>query len=107
MWLHYGASKWARGEYFEAISTLDFLRSMVLGPMMQAQAGRPMRGQRRLETLPGARERLLPTLAGYDAGEIRQALLNAVDAYVELRAADPPPRLTPRMPQALLDCLRS
>jgi hypothetical protein len=106
MWLHYGASKWARGEYFEAISTLDFLRSMVLGPMMQVQAGRPMRGQRRLETLPGAREKLGPTLAGYDAVEIRQAFVQAATVYLELRAADPPPRLVPQMPQALLDYLR-
>ena len=106
MWLHYGASKWARGEYFEAISTLDFLRSMVLGPMMQVQAGRPMRGQRRLEMLTGARERLLPTLAGYDSAEIRQAFIAAATVYVELRTADPPPRPVPQMPQALLDFLQ-
>jgi hypothetical protein len=106
LWLHYGASKWARGEYFEAISTLDFLRSMVLGPMLQLQAGRPMCGQRRLETLSGARERLLPTLAGYDAAEIRQAFVAVAAAYVELRTADPPPRPVPQMPQALLDYLR-
>jgi hypothetical protein len=107
MWLHYGASKWARGEYFEAISTLDFLRSAVLGPMMQIRAGRPMRGQRRLETLPGARENLLPTLAGYDAAAIQQALLAAAALYVDLRAADPPRRPVPQMPQALFEYLRS
>jgi hypothetical protein len=107
LWLHYGATKWARGECFEAISTLDFLRSMVLGPMMQRRAGRPMRGQRRLETLPGAREKLLPTLPGYDAAEVRQALVDAAALYVELRAADPPPRPVPQMPQALLDVLKS
>jgi hypothetical protein len=107
LWLHYGASKWARGEYFEAISTLDFLRSMVLGPMLQIQAGRPMRGQRRLETLPGARERLLPTLAGYDAAEIRKAFVAAATIYVELRAVDPPPRPVPQMPQVLLDYLHA
>jgi glutamyl-Q tRNA(Asp) synthetase len=91
-WLHYGATKWARGEYFVAIGTLDFFRNMVLAPMLQRAAGVPVRGQRRIETLPGARERLLPTLAGYDAGEIRRALVSAVNAYVELRAADPPPQ---------------
>jgi hypothetical protein len=105
LWLHYGAAKWARGEYFEAISTLDFLRSMVLGPMMQLRAGRPMRGQRRLETLRGAHEKLRPTLAGYDAAEIRQAFVTAAEVYVELRAADPPPRPVAQMPQALLDFL--
>ena len=31
----FGAAKWARGEYFEAIRTLDFFRSMVLGPMLR------------------------------------------------------------------------
>jgi hypothetical protein len=106
LWLHYGASKWARGEHFEAISTLDFLRSMVLGPMLQIRAGRPMRGQRRLETLPGAHAKLLPTLAGYDAAEIRQAFIDAAALYIALRAVDPPPRPIPSMPQALLDFLQ-
>jgi len=106
LWLHYGAAKWARGEYFEAIGTLDFFRTMVLAPMMQRAAGQPIRGERRIETLPGGRARLLPTLAGYDAGEIRQALVHAAAAYVALRAAEPPPRTTPQMPQALLDYLR-
>jgi len=105
-WLHYGVTKWARGEYFVAIGTLDFFRHMVLAPMMQRQAGQPLRGQRRIESLGGARDKLLPTLAGYDREDIRQALVNATKLYVELRATDPPPRLTPQMPQALLDCLR-
>jgi hypothetical protein len=105
-WLHYGVTKWARGEYFVAIGTLDFLRHMVLAPMMQRQAGQPLRGQRRIESLDGARDKLLPTLAGYDKEEIRQALVNATKLYVELRGADPPPRPTPQMPQALLEYLR-
>lgn len=106
LWLHYGATKWARGEYFEAISTLDFFRSMVLGPMLQRIAGLPMRGQRHLEQVPGARDALLPTLAGYDAETIRRGLAEAAALYVELRQSDPPPRPTPQMPDALLDHLR-
>jgi predicted nucleotidyltransferase len=106
LWLHYGATKWARGEFFEAISTLDFFRGMVLGPMLQRIAGRPMRGQRRLEQVPGAHEALLPTLASHDAKTIRRGLTEAAALYVELRQADPPPRPTPQMPEALLDCLR-
>lgn len=106
LWLHFGATKWARGEYFEAISTLDFFRSMVLGPMLQRIAGLPMRGQRRLEQVPGAHDALLPTLAGHDAKAIRLALAEAAALHVELRQADSPPRPTPRMPEALLDYLR-
>jgi predicted nucleotidyltransferase len=106
LWLHYGATKWARGEYFEAIGTLDFFRSMVLGPMLQRIAGLPMRGQRHLEQVPGAHDALLPTLAGHDAKTIRRALTEAAALYVELRHADPPPRPTPQMPEALLDYLR-
>ncbi len=107
LWLHYGATKLARGEYFEAISTLDFFRSMVLGPMMQIRIGRPMRGQRRLETLDGARDKLLPTLAGYDPADIRRAFEQTAKVYMELRVADPPPRPVRNMPQALLDFLNA
>jgi hypothetical protein len=106
LWMHYGATKWMRGEYFEAISTLDFFRRMVLGPMLQRIAGVPMRGQRRVEQVPGAHDALLPTLAGHDARAIRRALTEAAALYVELRQSDPPPRPTPQMPEALLDCLR-
>lgn len=106
LWLHYGATKWARGEYFEAISTLDFFRSMVLGPMLQRIAGLPMRGQRRLEQVPGAYDALLPTLADYDAKAIGRSLSAAATLYVDLRQSDTPPRLTPRMPEALFDYLR-
>jgi hypothetical protein len=106
LWLHYGATKWARGEYLEAVSTLDFFRSMVLGPMLQRNAGLPMRGQRRLEDVPGAAEALAPTLAHNDAKTVRRGLTEAAALYVALRQADPPPRPTPLMPEALLDYLR-
>jgi hypothetical protein len=106
LWLHYGAAKWARGEYFEAISTLDFFRSMVLGPMLQRNAGQPMRGQRRLEQVRGAHDALVATLADYDSRMIQRGLTEAAALYVELRQADPPPRPTPQMPEALLDYLR-
>lgn len=106
LWLHYGATKWLRGEYFEAISTLDFFRCMVLGPMLQRDAGLPMRGVRFIEAISGARGKLEMTLAGDEAKAIRRGLTEAAGLYVQLREFDPPPRPTKHMPEALLDFLR-
>ncbi len=103
IWLHYSATKMRRGEYFEALSGLDFFRDVVLGPMLRRNAGERPRGLRRIEGSPGARDRLLPTLAAYDRAAIAEALRRTIALYVELRAADLPPVPTAHMPQALLD----
>ena len=49
IWVHYAATKVARGELYEAIGMLSFMREQVLGPLIYAQADRPQRGVRRLE----------------------------------------------------------
>lgn len=103
LWLHYSATKMRRGEFFEALSGLDFYRDVVLGPMLLRNAGERPRGLRRIEASPGARDRLLPTLAAYDRTAIAEALRRTIALYMELRAADPPPAPTARMPEALLD----
>lgn len=103
LWLHYGGVKLARGEHFEAIGTLEFIRERVLGPMLQRNAGKPLRGTRRLEEISGARSRLLPTLAGHEPVSIRDALKAATALYVELREVKPPPSPVAGMPQLLLD----
>jgi hypothetical protein len=103
LWLHYSATKLARGEYFEALSGLEFFRDVVLGPMLRRNAGERPRGLRRIERLPGARERLMPTMAPYDRAAIIEALRRNVVLYMELRGAHPPPRAVAHMPQALLD----
>ena len=105
-WLHYGATKFLRGEYFETIGMLDFFREQVLGPMLQRTAGRPRHGLRRIEEVTDARARLLPTVAGYDRDSIRQSLAASAALYVELRQSVPPSRTTAHMPGALLDYLR-
>jgi predicted nucleotidyltransferase len=105
LWLHYGATKLRRGEYFEAISTLDFFRERVLGPMSQRNAGKAQRGVRRVEELPEAKGKLLPTLAAYDRASIMRAFKRSADLYVELREVEPPPTLTAHMPALLFDFL--
>jgi hypothetical protein len=51
IWLHYGAAKLGRGEIFEALGILAFLREQVLGPMLHRPEELPQRGVRRLEAL--------------------------------------------------------
>ena len=103
LWLHYGATKLLRGELVEAVSTLDFIRLMVLGPMLQRNAGVRQRNVRRIEEIPLARERLAPTMPAYDPAAAAEAYRHACALYVELRQAVPPPSPVPGMPGLLLD----
>jgi hypothetical protein len=103
LWLHYGATKLLRGELTEAVSTLDFIRLMVLGPMLQRNAGVRQRNVRRIEEIPSAREKLVPTMPAYNASETAEAYRYTCALYVELRRSDPPPSPVPGMPGLLLD----
>jgi hypothetical protein len=102
IWLHYGATKVARGELYEAIGMLAFFREQVLGPLLCRRAGLNQRGVRRLEALgldPDGR--LAATLAGHDAATIRAAIRAAGDLYLDLREDDPPMQRTAGMPALL------
>ena len=91
IWIHYAAGRAARGEFFEAIDSLSFIRAQVLGPLISARSRLPQRGFRRVETVEGAAEALERTLADPNRLSIRSALLAAVDLYLKLRSASPPP----------------
>lgn len=103
VWLHYGATKLLRGEHYEAIGGLDFFRDVVLGAMLQRNAGRRPRGVRRVEEVEGAKELLAPTLPGSDRRSITDALKRSAALYVELRRAEPPSSPVDGMPRLLLD----
>lgn len=49
IWLHYGAAKIARGEYFEASEFLSFLRTTVLSPLALQQQHLTPSGVRMIE----------------------------------------------------------
>ncbi len=106
IWLHYGAAKRLRGEFFEASAMLSYLREMVLGPMLHRRAGRPQRGVRRIEADAAAAAALQPTMTMLDADAIDAALRNAAELYLALRQDDPPPTPVPLMPEALLAYLQ-
>jgi hypothetical protein len=80
-WAHYIGVKIARGELFEAVHSLDFLRTRVLAPLIAIETGVEPRALRRLEETRSPRlESLARTVCGYD----RSALLAATKEAFEL-----------------------
>jgi hypothetical protein len=86
VWLHYGGSKVARGELFEAIDAITFIRGRVLGPLMLALHNRPTYGVRRVEMVAGHElQALRATVAAHDAASCLAALGAIADLYRQLR----------------------
>jgi len=82
IWVHYAATKIARGELFEAIDFLSFLRGTVLGPLALVRAGAQPSGVRKIETLaPSFALELRRTVASHDAADCLRALRACVELY--------------------------
>ena len=94
-WIHYTATRAARGELFEAIRFLSFLGGTVLGPIaIEVSGGKPY-GLRRFEHIAGKYvDRLRSTVASYDKEKVVQALLREVDLYRSLRKDLAPQSMT-------------
>jgi predicted nucleotidyltransferase len=85
-WVHYTATKIGRGELYDTHSALDFLRTVVIGPLALAAAGHQPSGVRRIETrAPEVAEQLKATLVGFDQGECIAALRTIIALYRQLR----------------------
>jgi len=94
-WIHYGASKIGRGELFEAIDGLGFIRARVLGPLACLAAGMRPSGVRKLERLlPDRTREFASTLAVHDGRSCAAALRATSDLHLNLRAALASPGLT-------------
>jgi len=86
IWLHFAAGRAGRGELFDAIGSLDFLRENILGPMIQIKSGYPPRGVRHIERdAPGEVTRLAETIARFDKQDCIRALKAAANLYISLR----------------------
>lgn len=108
IWLHYGATKLARGELLEAIGILGFFREQVLGPMLHRRAGRPQRGVRRLDMSPEpSSQQLAATVPTHEEASVRSALLAAIALYVDLRRDAPPRDPVSHMPRALHEFMKA
>ncbi len=87
VWVHYNASKIARGELFEALDGITFIRARVIGPLLHIQKGGFPRGVRRLErSAPEYLTALVKTVPSYDAVSCIGALKAEIELYRELRS---------------------
>lgn len=86
-WVHYATLKLGRGEDFEALDFLSYLRSTVLAPLLQIKNGNLPRGLRKVETklMEDDFTTLKATVASYDKSSLFLALENSVELYRSLR----------------------
>ena len=97
IWVHYTALRLGRGELFELLDFLGFLRQVVFGPLSLVQHGQLPRGVRRLETLaPRHLEAMKKTVASYDRDSCISAIRAAITLYRELRSEISNPSLIRR-----------
>jgi hypothetical protein len=87
VWIHYAATKIARGELFEAIEFVSFLRMTVLGPLALLNAGSKPTGVRRIEAAaPDFASALRGTVATYDVMKCFDAVDRCVALYRSVRS---------------------
>lgn len=96
-WVHYLAGKIARGELFETLDGLGFVRARVLGPLALAERGAQPNGVRRIEaSAPDRVEALRATVAAHDAASCLRALRATIALYRALRERAATPALVRR-----------
>lgn len=86
-WVHYTATKIGRGEYFDVLNALEYIRMNVLSPLLQEKNKKKMRGMRKVETQLNAAdlENLKITVAQYNRPSLVKSLDNTVSIYRGLR----------------------
>jgi len=86
VWVHYCAAKLGRGELFEVIDTLTFMRNAVLGPLVLIRNGHPPRGVRKLEKYALKElEELKGTIPIHSFESCYHALKSTIKMYKDLR----------------------
>jgi hypothetical protein len=86
-WVHYAALKLGRGEYFEALDFISYLRVNVTAPLLQIKNGNLPRGLRKVEFNFKRTDidRLIETVPAYSAQKILSSLEKTINLYKELR----------------------
>jgi predicted nucleotidyltransferase len=97
IWIHNGARKLGRGELFEVIDLITYLRSRVIGPLLAVKYGQQPMGTRRLEMyVTSELAALVPTHPDYNRSNCARALLITIGLYRKLRDEIAPPSLIHR-----------
>lgn len=90
IWVHYAATKIGRGELFECLDALGFLRDTVFGPLLAVAHGQRPQGVRRVERYaPEWVPALRATLGDHSAAGCVAAVRAAIDLYRRLREDAP------------------
>jgi hypothetical protein len=88
VWIHALAMRIARGEFFEALDFIAFLRTNAIGPLISATKGMNAYGVRRIEMIaPEAVPRLAKTVASYDRSSCICSGLELIAYYRDLRSS--------------------
>lgn len=86
IWMHYGATKIARGEYFETLEFISFIRQNVLSPLALKQSGLTPSGVRKIESrLPQFSDELQNTVSVPAKVPLIAALDQCIKLYLMLR----------------------
>ena len=95
VWVHYTATKIGRGELFEAVDAIGFLRNMVLGPLLLEKHGVRPQGLRKLEKYisPHEREQMKSTIPTYSKTGCVKALEESIILYRVLCPVDSQPAI--------------
>lgn len=86
-WVHYCSLKLGRGEIFEFIDGITFMRSKVIGPLLLQKYGRNPSGVRRIEFVVSEEENsaLAKTVPAYNSLDCYNSLLELIKLYTSLR----------------------
>ena len=86
-WIHYIATKIGRGEIFEAIEAVGFIRANVLGPIILQENGARPQGLRKIERYASQEEleKMKSTLVSYDTQDCLRALCESMELYRSFR----------------------
>jgi len=87
IWVHYAARKIGRGEIFETLDSIGFIRANIFGPIILEKSGARPQGLQKVElhASPGEIMKVKNTMAVYDARDCLRALQESVDFYRALR----------------------
>ena len=86
VWTHYVAANIGRGELFDVIDGMSFLRVRVLGPMIQTKMGNHPQGVRRIEKWGASYMKdLKRTAPAHDRISCLSAINTTIELYRDLR----------------------